>query len=154
MAQVYTVKGVMKTGKSNPTYGTEYYVQFNESENSFAMWFKKDPEVGQQIEGDIEGSKFKKAKKEWNANQTASAGTRPATSPTTRSRDNSDGMRQGMCINNAANYVNALEFPKALTDREWATLVHDYASALYALGDLKSPEDRQATTAAEVFSGN
>jgi len=72
----------------------------------------------------------------------------------TPKKDNSDGMRQGMCINNAANYVNSLEFPQALTDREWASLVHSYATALYILGDLKEAEEITAETVAGVFGAN
>lgn len=134
----YTVKAAMTTGKTSPTFGSEYYIQFDESDNSFPMWFKKQPTVGQRIEGDIVGGKFKKEKKEWNPNDEAASPTQAAkSSPSGRSfKDNSDGMRQGMCINNAANYVNTLGFEKALTDTEWASIVHSYATALYKLGDL------------------
>ena len=144
----------MPTGKNNATYGVEYYVKFNESEDTFRLWFKKAPEAGQTIDGDIADGKFKKAKKEWKPQEgggsTGQGGTSPA--PSRSYKDNSDGMRQGMCINNAANYVNSLEFPKALTDREWAELVHSYATALYILGDLKAPITEE--TVAAVFGGN
>jgi hypothetical protein len=151
----FTVSTVMATGKRSATYGVEYYVKFNESEDTFTLWFKKAPEAGQQIDGEIDGSKFKKAKKEWKPDSQNSSEQQSGTSPTARRstyKDNSDGMRQGMCINNAANYVNALEFPKALTDREWAELVHSYATALYVLGDLKAPITEE--TVAAVFGGN
>lgn len=133
----FTVKAVMPTGKNSPTYGVEYYVQFNETEQSFPMWFKTAPAVGQTLEGDIEGNKFKKVKKEWTGNSSSQASPQTVGKPTSRpfSKDNSDGMRQGMCMNNAANYVNA--FGVDMKSSEWAKTVHEYASALYALGDLK-----------------
>jgi hypothetical protein len=153
----FTIKSVMPTGKNSPTYGTEFYVQFVESEQAFPLWFKNAPEVGTPIEGEINGSKFKKIKKEYTApekrsGETTSIGSEIAKRPPYK--DNSDGMRQGMCINNAANYVNSLEFEKALTDSEWATTVFSYANALYRLGDLtKEPEgsDDVPTTVAGVF---
>lgn len=54
-------------------------------------------------------------------------------------KDNSDGMRQGMCMNNAAAYVTA-STKKELTGDEWATKVYDYANALYNKGDLRHDE--------------
>lgn len=57
-------------------------------------------------------------------------------------KDNSDGQRQGMCINNAANYVNANE--KDLTPVAWAEQVWRYANALYNFGDLKKEDVTEA----------
>lgn len=150
--QTYTVKAAMGTGKTSQMYGVEYYVQFADTEGSYALWFKKEPQVGDKVDGTITGSKFKKAKKEWKPQEGGSSQDQSGTSrPPSRSyKDNSDGMRQGMCINNAANYVNALEFPKILTDREWADLVHSYATALYVLGDLQQSEE--AKTVAGIFN--
>jgi hypothetical protein len=130
---IYTVKSVMPTGKTHDMYGIEFYVQFEEDEKAYPLWFKTPPEIGFQQEGEVVGGKFKKFKKEYNP-QTADS-SKPAGKSTYK--DNSDGMRQGMCMNNAANYVATLEFPKALTDTEWAKLVYGYANALYVLGDLK-----------------
>lgn len=53
-------------------------------------------------------------------------------------KDNSDGQRQGMCINNANAYVVANN--KNLSAKEWAQLTHSYAQALYSLGDLTKEE--------------
>lgn len=53
------------------------------------------------------------------------------------SKDNSDGQRQGMCINNASNYVNSQS--KDYTPVQWAERVWRYANALYSLGDLHKP---------------
>jgi hypothetical protein len=150
----FTVKSVMPTGKTHATYGTEFYVQFNEVEQAFPLWFKSAPEIGTTVDGEINGGKFKKIKKEYTPEAPA---TTSSAAPAARTpyKDNSDGMRQGMCINNAANYVNSLEFPKALTDVEWATTVFSYANALYRLGDLtKAQEGSQVpTTVAGVFGG-
>ena len=133
----YKVESSMPTGKSNPQFGSEYYVKFYESEASFALWFKAQPVEGQIVNGDIEGTKFKKEKKEWNPNggsspattQSAPAATKPAW------KDNSDGMRQGMCFNNAANYVNAVA-SEPVEAQVWADTVYKYANALYLKGDL------------------
>lgn len=151
----FTVKSVMPTGKTHSTYGTEFYVQFNEVEQAFPLWFKTAPEVGTAVDGEINGGKFKKIKKEYTAEDkpAPTAGGKPAY------KDNSDGMRQGMCFNNAANYVATLEFPKALTDAEWSTTVFAYAQALYRLGDLNKPDSPEngsqevPETVAAVFGG-
>ena len=151
----FTIKSVMPTGKTSQTYGTEFYVQFSEHEQPFPLWFKKEPEIGTTLEGEVVNGKFKKTKKEWKQNTDSNTTVSSPNGGTTASRpaykDNSDGMRQGMCINNAANYVNGLEFDKALTDVEWATTVFSYANALYRLGDLtKAPEGSQEAPAENI----
>lgn len=133
MVETYTVQNVMASGKKSPTYGDEYYVKFVESEQTFPLWFKKTPEAGAKIEGEINGSKFKKHK-------AAPTDETPKNSQSNRGRYDSDGQRQGMCINNAANYVaeksSSIEQPDI-----WAKTVWQYANALYLLGDLgKQPE--------------
>lgn len=145
MPQKYTVKSVMPTGKSDPKFGQEFYVQFEESEAAFPLWYKNAPAIGFEQEGDIVAGKFKKVRKEWNSNAPVADSTTSQSSTPKRSyKDNSDGMRQGMCFNNAANYVATLGFDKALTDREWATTVFSYAQALYHMGDLnQAPEGSQ-----------
>jgi hypothetical protein len=158
----FTVKSTMPTGKANEKFGKEFYVQFNETEQAFPLWFKEAPAVGKEIDGEISNGKFKKIRKEWNPNAApegdakAPATTRPAY------KDNSDGMRQGMCFNNAANFVNTLVFEKTLTDREWADLTFAYAQALYLKGDLNVPvegsqeevvEKDPVETVKEVFGG-
>ena len=61
----YTVKSVMPTGKNHATYGVEFYVQFEETEQAFPLWFKEAPDVGKTIDGEIKAGKFKKIKKEY-----------------------------------------------------------------------------------------
>jgi hypothetical protein len=148
----FTVKAAMPTGKTDPKFGTEFYVQFNEMADTAKLWFKDAPEVGKSLELEKGQYGWKKVKKEWNGSSASSADSSPASSSpasSTSSRpsyeDNRDGMRQGMCINNAANYVNALSFDNALTDHEWAQTVFSYATALYALGDLKAQEADKVT---------
>lgn len=156
----YTIKAAMKTGNSHPTYGTEYYLQFEETEATPTAWFKKDPETGSKLEGSIDNNRFKKVKKEWKPSSSSQSSSESSTASPSYSRskstykDNSDGMRQGMCFNNAANYVNTLEFKQALTDTEWADLVFNYAKALYLMGDLNQEDEHNqevASTVEEVF---
>jgi hypothetical protein len=157
----FTVKSTMPTGKANEKFGQEFYVQFNESEQAFPLWFKSAPEVGKEIEGEITNGKFKKIKKEWKPQDDAGSSSQGGGSqPRTPYKDNSDGMRQGMCFNNAANFVNSLVFENTLTDQEWADTVFAYAQALYRKGDLNvTPEGSQeeandpVATVKEVFGG-
>lgn len=144
MAEKYTIQTAIPTGKQSPMYGTEFHVKFAENEGTFKLWYKTPPTEGQVQEGDIDGWKFKKAKKEWDGNSGGDASSASATAPSTGGKpayqprvykDNSDGMRQGMCFNNAANYVEAIS-PEPLAPAAWAKAVYAYAQALYLLGDL------------------
>ena len=144
----YTVENVMPTGKVDAKYGTEYMVKYKEDDRVVKVSRKVKPEVGATENGEINetkyGAYFKKdavdfkpqakgEKREW--------------------KDNSDGMRQGMCFNNATAYVNTLEFPQALTDREWADIVFSYAKALYEKGDLTgAPLGSQPENVGELFN--
>lgn len=65
------------------------------------------------------------------------------------SKDNSDGQRQGMCINNAANYINTNN-TKELSAVEWAKIVHSYASELYNLGDINKSQPNKVDVVADV----
>lgn len=67
-------------------------------------------------------------------------------------KDNSDGQRQGMCFNNAANYVNIMHKEGLLDAEAWASRVHTYANALYKLGDLG--RDGGSTSEALKVRGN
>jgi hypothetical protein len=155
----FTVKSTMPTGKANEKFGKEFYVQFDESEQAFPLWFKEAPAVGKEIDGEIKDGKFKKIRKEWNPNASNDGDKTPAPARIPY-KDNSDGMRQGMCFNNAANFVNTLVFEKTLTDREWADLTFAYAQALYLKGDLNVPVEGSQEeakdpieTVKEVFGG-
>ena len=156
----FTVKSTMPTGKANEKFGKEFYVQFNETEQAFPLWFKEAPAVGKEIDGEISNGKFKKIRKEWNANAAPEGDAKTPAPARVPYKDNSDGMRQGMCFNNAANFVNTLVFEKTLTDREWADLTFAYAQALYLKGDLNVPVEGSQQeakdpieTVKEVFGG-
>lgn len=86
------------------------------------------PQVGDELYGNIEqteyGQKFKSESKPF-----AGGGQKR------EYHDNSDGQRQGMCINNAANFVNSM-VSADIQAHEWAEMVHSFATELYKLGDL------------------
>jgi len=129
MYETYTVEQVLPTGKTHNTYGQEYQVKFAENEASFKLWFQKVPEVGNKIDGTIDGWKFKKAPRDQQSPQ------QQASRPQYKADPKGDGMRQGMCVNNAANFVTAVKDP-TLTPAQWAKEVWTHAKALYDLGDL------------------
>lgn len=141
----YTIKQVKPTGKADTGYGVPYFVQFEEDERAVYAQKKSEPQVGDQWDGDIvadkyNGLRFKKAP--FVPGQASAQASTPAQASTYTKpayKDNSDGQRQGMCINNAANFVNALATPD-MSDAAWANMVHAYASALYALGDLTTED--------------
>lgn len=135
----YTVQAAIPTGKSHPTFGTEYTVKFVENEGNFKLWYKEAPQEGKEQYGTIDGWKFKKASKQDLENSGISS---PSATPAVGHapskpayRDNSDGMRQGMCFNNAAAYVLAVS-PEPLSPNEWAKAVNSYAQALYLVSEL------------------
>lgn len=143
----FTIKATMPTGKKSDTYGKEYFVQFNEMEDAPALWFAKEPTVGQEV--DLEKNdkgQWKKVKKEWKPGpKSANGGSATPAVGRAAYKDNSDGMRQGMCFNNASLYLNTLYeagiYTKPLTTSEWAEAVYNFAQALYLTGDLKQQEE-------------
>lgn len=143
----FVVEQVMATGEDHPTYGTEYYVKFENIPDRFKLWYKNEPAVGFVQAGNIENGKFKKEKKELvpgQSNVTERGHTVPKKTYAATNADRGDGMRQGMCFNNAATYVAQLlaTGKKTAGPNEWASTVHAYAEALYQQGDLKeAPED-------------
>jgi len=141
--QKYTVSNVLKTGKTSPKYGDEFYVKFKESEATVTVWRteKNTPAEGQEWEGTIKGNKF--VKKPFVSGQTES-GVSPKRTYGAIQADKGDGMRQGMCINNAANYVNATQGDK-LEAKDWARMVHAFAQELYSLGDLSKENNEEIT---------
>lgn len=139
----HTINTLTKTGTSDATYGTEYYVKFNGQNDTFKLWFQKEPEVGTEIEGKIYqgdyGMRFKKKPRDPNATPSRTPmKASPKKNPFTPGVNREDGMKQGMCVNNAANYVlkvtelNGIE----LDPEEWAKKVNQYANALYAKSEL------------------
>lgn len=157
----FTVRQATATGKSDPTYGDEYIVHFEEDEREVKMSRKVPPVPGQTENGTINANKYGAYFKKDPYNPNAPKATAPTGStakavskPAYNQSKASDGQRQGMCINNAANFVNT-QHPAdparlPLNYTEWANEVHSYASALYALGDLKIPITEE--TVAGVFN--
>jgi hypothetical protein len=133
---------------NNPKGGVVYYKKVKLAGHDKPVSVgKKDPsvlQVGSKLSGHIEVNvsdaedKFKPAPLGFVAGGgQQSFGGKPAY------KDNSDGMRQGMCFNNAANWVatiykDAENVPGA---EAWAKRVYEHANALYKLGDLGGSED-------------
>ena len=122
-------------------YGTEFHVKFAENEGTFKLWYKETPQEGKEQYGTIDGWKFKKASKQDLEQQGIAPSTPTVSSSTSKPyskpayKDNSDGMRQGMCFNNAAAYVLNVS-PEPLSPNEWAKAVNSYAQALYLVSEL------------------
>ena len=143
MPEDFTVSTVMATGKQSQMFGEEFYVKFAESEQTFTLWFKKAPEQGQKVYGHIEGSRFKKDKKDQQTAGVAQA------KPAQKREFNQDGMRQGMCFNNAAAYVLNVS-SDLMTPKQWAETVREYAKALYDASDLAVDQSSTDTVQADL----
>lgn len=128
----YTIEAVSPKQRNWQAHGKDfisYYVRFRGDEDPVEISKLADspaPKEGDVVYGNVTenayGKKFKSEKKPF--------GGRP---------DNSDGMRQGMCFNNAAAYVTE-KSDKKLSPQEWADAVFAYAEALYTKGDLVKKE--------------
>jgi hypothetical protein len=142
MDETFTIQSIMPTGKTDKFGNAGYYVKFVESENTFTLLFKDPRKEGDKLEGHIDGSKF--IKKPFVQGQAVSGAPVKKTYGAIQA-DRGDGMRQGMCINNAAQYVSDHSGGKIDLPDVWANTVHTYATALYNLGDLGStpaPEEQ------------
>ena len=152
----YTINTALPAGETHDTYGTKYVVKLAELPETFEMWFKKEPAQGDKIDGSVENGRFKKEKKSWGGTGTSSTNT--FKKPFVPQTDKSDGMRQGMCMNNAAAYVQ-VNATTPLTAVEWAEAVYKYATALYSKGDLKAvtgtvdASDEEKQEALDIFPG-
>lgn len=131
----YTISTAQPTGEVHEVYGTAYYVKFAEDPETYTLWYKSAPAVGTVVEGVVVNGKFKKEKKPFMNSQTNSGNYAPKKTFSAQQEDRADGMRQGMCINNAAAYLTA-NSKELLPASDWAEKVHNYANALYAKGDL------------------
>lgn len=141
----YTVKAFAPTGKTDPKFGTEFRVVFNEDAREVSLSRKNPVEVGQEENGTIVdgkyGAYFKIDPFVQGAESSAPAGTAPVEQKYVpfKKTDNSDGMRKGMAINNASAFVLAT-LTEELTPEAWATKVTSYARALYLVSELEEPE--------------
>lgn len=141
--QTFHVANVMPTGETHEKFGKEFYIKFAESEDTFKLWTTKEYTEGQELQGNIVDGKFKKYKAPYDGSTKSST---PYKKPYGAVQaDKNDGQRQGMCINNAANYVNATQGDK-LEANDWATMVHAFAQALYNKGNLTSTSDDEVVT--------
>lgn len=137
----YTVSKVVATGKTDPTYGDEYIVHFSEDAREVRVSRKKEPLEGDAFYGEILNNKFGAYfKKDPFTPQTENVVVPDSTAPRPAFRDNSDGMRQGMSINNAAKYVieRAVKNDVTLEPIELAAEIAEYAKYIYNI-DLNSP---------------
>lgn len=164
MGQLYKVQFAKRLDGADNYGNVTDSVKF-ETEGESVLWSHQPTttvEPGVEVFGHIEdlvsrnGKPYRKFKREQQEGQgftpqqpTASTQTSGQSGYSKGSDDRADGMRQGMCINNAAAYV-ASAIDTALTQKEWSELVHSYASALYALGDLKMPEQPGSDVVAPV----
>jgi len=154
MSDAFHISDVMPTGEKSTQFGDEYHVKFAESAETFKLWYKKEPKAGMTQWGDINGTKFKKdggLKDDDAAPAAPPQGVRRSYDSV--EKDKSDGARQGMCMNNAANYVNSQSDDK-LSPAKWADAVYKYATALYRQGDLTMVDDGKndvPSTVEEVF---
>lgn len=145
----YTVKAVANTGTVDPKYGTKYLVQFNEYQGDVSVSRKDAINVGDVFNGEVKvnsyGAYFKKDPTPVSMEIADKAKSyKPG-------KQASDGQRQGMCLNNAANYVSQ-HGTKIMTPDEWADTVHSYAEALYNKGDLEiKPVSNQLKDVQEFF---
>lgn len=160
----YTVRQATATGKTDPKFGIEYIVHFNEDDREVKLSRQKEVEVGQEENGSIVNSKYGAYFKKdpyVPPKETPTTGTTdtPVSKAPYRRADNSDGQRQGMCFNNAANYVNDRSGEEPVDFDTWARTVFAYAQALYRLGNLDAPApeaspvsvDDQIKTVANIF---
>jgi hypothetical protein len=134
-----TIKSVTPTGKVDQGFGVPYYVTFEEVEGSVYAQKKTEPQVGDEWWGKVEDGKFglKFVKDPYNPNQenrVVPTGDAPRTF-----KDNSDGMRQGMAINNAAKYVIERNINNELFvgAQELADEIKEFAVPIYKI-DLNS----------------
>lgn len=157
----YKVVAVKPTGKDHDKFGVEFFVKLN-NDDVARLWFKNAPQEGDTLDLENSDKGYKKVKKEWNPSQSSSSSPSSSASSSTQKgfkapyKDNSLGMRIGMCINNAANYVNNLDIrdndgnSKFLAPEEWATTVASYAIELFHnTEDTNFTEEKKAVIEGE-----
>jgi hypothetical protein len=149
MAQRYTVRELEKSDFQD-MHGNYWCTANLEGVSEPVKWVLKDPtkiEIGQSYYGEIKDATSKAGKpylrfyKQQPPEDGQAGGS--SSSSTSTWKDNSDGQRQGMCINNAAAFITAQNAANPMTAVQWADLVHEFAAALYAKGNLVTQE--QAT---------
>lgn len=159
MGQFYTVSFAKRLDGEDSYGNITYSTKFQGEADS--VLFKVSPSTivsdGSEFYGRIETlqSKAGKPYRKFTREQITDGGVEATTikEPSERVdygaayKPNNDGQRQSMCINNAAAYVNITTDPAnaSASPKTWANTVHEYATALYQLGDLEAA----ATTPAD-----
>lgn len=145
MAQDYEVEFTKRLDGEDQYGNVTDSVRFV-GESDSALWRhapSTDVSNGTKVYGTISdevsqgGKAYRKFKKEQREDGTPQTSGKPAFTGG-RKPDNSDGMRQGMCINNGAQYV-ANNYAE-LTPEAYAKKVEAYARELYKI-DLTKEED-------------
>lgn len=159
MGQFYEVQFANPLEGTDSHHNVTYSVKFTTEADS-VLWKVQPTTVvqpGTKVFGRIEtltsqrGKPYRKFTREQQDQQPGTGYSKPAGS--FQKGGNSDGMRQGMCINNASAYVNATTGEeKFVNPTEWAKAVFAYANALYALGDLGQKQEDTVATTEEVDS--
>lgn len=133
------------TNPNNPDMiSYDLTIEVGDKKAEARTYSKAVAEVG--FEGEVET--YEKNDHTYLKQKQREGGFTPRSFGRTPARDNSDGQRQGMCINNAANYINSQS--KDYTPVEWADRVWRYANTLYGLGDLKKESNTSIDTVVEV----
>lgn len=136
---IYTLIDFKNAGQDQRG-NNKIYAKFKEYENGNTQvyWGAKNlPSIGNTYEGDITVTQYgPRFTRSFNPQNKPTMNGQP--SPDVKRED---GMRQGMAINNAANFVKDVLQDKTLTPNGWAELVGRYATALYKLDITRDPID-------------
>lgn len=147
MAQEYVLRS-FKKGDYQDAHGNYWCDAAFEGFGEPVRWVVKDPlkiKEGESYYGEIKemtsqaGKPYMRFYKQIRTEDGTPSGGSQGAPKGSGWKDTSDGQRQGMCINNAAAFICAQNTENAMGAVDWAKLVHEYAAALYALGDLAKP---------------
>lgn len=147
MAQDYVLRSFKKEDFQD-AHGNYWCTAAFEGVGEPVKWVVKNPmsiQEGQTYYGEIKEltSKAGKPYMRFYKQQKPDGALTSSNAPSERSggyKDNSDGQRQGMCINNAATFITSQNTENTMTPAEWAEMVYEFASALYQKGELKAAE--------------
>lgn len=159
MAQDYILRS-FKKGDYQDAHGNYWCTAALEGIGEPVKWVVKSPQSiqeGQTYYGEVKELTSKAGKSYLRFYKQQKADGEPNVNNTADKRssnykDNSDGMRQGMCFNNATLFVNMMvaEEKSKPSPEEWAQLVFAHAQALYLMGDLKASQNTE-TPVDKVF---
>jgi len=157
MAQEYILRSFEK-GDFQDAHGNYWCTAAFEGFGEPVKWVVKDPtkpQEGRSYYGEITEQTSKAGKPYWRFYKKQRQDA-PQNAAGTAWKDTSDGQRQGMCMNNAAAYINLRNANEDMPAKDWAAMVHEFAKALYELGGLENtPEVEvagQQRTLVEMFN--